>query len=334
MDARSYLFVPGDRPERFTKALDSGADAVVIDLEDAVAPAAKQAAREGLQRWLSTADPARLMVRVNAVGTPWHVDDVRHGARVRRFRDDAAEVGQRAATRRCRRAAAVADANRGAHRNRGGRGGDAGDCRRAVGHAARLRHGGFLRRCRHRRTRRRTGLRALADGDRIALRGPARADRRGDAGARRSRAPDRACGHCAALRLWRQAVHSSETGGPGQQRLRTRARTSAAGRRASWRLLASIRKGRSRWMANWSTGRSSSGRGGLRSSTRSSGDAVWCSPSQMVQSIPHRRTGDDNRARKRRIQIDDHIDRRSNRHRAQRNRDQRQRIAWRDQAET
>jgi hypothetical protein len=38
MDARSYLFVPGDRPERFMKALDSGADAVVIDLEDAVAP--------------------------------------------------------------------------------------------------------------------------------------------------------------------------------------------------------------------------------------------------------------------------------------------------------
>ncbi|ASV97255.1 HpcH/HpaI aldolase/citrate lyase family protein [Paraburkholderia aromaticivorans] len=76
MDARSYLFVPGDRPERFAKALDTGADAVVIDLEDAVVPAAKLAARDGLQRWLATADPARLMVRVNAVGTPWHLDDV------------------------------------------------------------------------------------------------------------------------------------------------------------------------------------------------------------------------------------------------------------------
>ncbi|REE20402.1 citrate lyase subunit beta/citryl-CoA lyase [Paraburkholderia sp. BL27I4N3] len=76
MDARSYLFVPGDRPERFSKALDTGADAVVIDLEDAVAPAAKQAAREGLQRWLSTTDLTRLIVRVNAVGTPWHIDDV------------------------------------------------------------------------------------------------------------------------------------------------------------------------------------------------------------------------------------------------------------------
>ncbi len=35
---RSYLFVPGHRPERFPKALAAGADAVIIDLEDAVAP--------------------------------------------------------------------------------------------------------------------------------------------------------------------------------------------------------------------------------------------------------------------------------------------------------
>src|ERR1700759_2396369 len=76
MDARSYLFVPGDRPERFMKALDAGADAVVIDLEDAVAPAAKEHAREGLLRWLMTADRSRLIVRVNAVGTPWHDADV------------------------------------------------------------------------------------------------------------------------------------------------------------------------------------------------------------------------------------------------------------------
>ena len=36
--ARSYLFVPGDRPERYAKALASGADAVIVDLEDAVPP--------------------------------------------------------------------------------------------------------------------------------------------------------------------------------------------------------------------------------------------------------------------------------------------------------
>ena len=48
---RTYLFVPGNRPERFAKALASGADAVVLDLEDAVAPAAKDAARDAIAQW-------------------------------------------------------------------------------------------------------------------------------------------------------------------------------------------------------------------------------------------------------------------------------------------
>jgi citrate lyase subunit beta/citryl-CoA lyase len=80
MTLRSYLFVPGDRPERFAKALASAAHQVVIDLEDAVAPEAKIAAREQLSQWLrsslSEADRRRVMVRVNASGTPWHADDV------------------------------------------------------------------------------------------------------------------------------------------------------------------------------------------------------------------------------------------------------------------
>ena len=46
--ARSLLFVPGNRPERFAKAIASGADAVVLDLEDAVPPAQKAAAREAV----------------------------------------------------------------------------------------------------------------------------------------------------------------------------------------------------------------------------------------------------------------------------------------------
>ena len=45
MRLRSLLFVPGDRPERFAKATASGADAVILDLEDSVAPSAKVAAR-------------------------------------------------------------------------------------------------------------------------------------------------------------------------------------------------------------------------------------------------------------------------------------------------
>ncbi|KMO19076.1 HpcH/HpaI aldolase/citrate lyase family protein [Methylobacterium platani] len=73
---RSYLFCPGDRPERFDKALASGADRVVLDLEDAVLPDAKAAARDTLADWLARAAPGAAMVRVNAAGTPWHADDV------------------------------------------------------------------------------------------------------------------------------------------------------------------------------------------------------------------------------------------------------------------
>ncbi len=66
MTPRSYLFVPADRPERFAKALGSGADAVIVDLEDAVAPEAKDAARDALRAWLD-APPAngRVVVRIN-----------------------------------------------------------------------------------------------------------------------------------------------------------------------------------------------------------------------------------------------------------------------------
>ncbi|WP_216210075.1 HpcH/HpaI aldolase/citrate lyase family protein [Amycolatopsis aidingensis] len=71
--ARSWLFVPGDRPERFGKAAGSGADAVVCDLEDAVAPEHKVAARDAVRGWLAT-NPA--FVRVNATDTEWHADDL------------------------------------------------------------------------------------------------------------------------------------------------------------------------------------------------------------------------------------------------------------------
>jgi len=77
--ARSFLFVPADRPERYAKALASGADAVIIDLEDAIAPADKLAARQALVRSvpsLSAAERARLLVRINAVGSAWQVDDL------------------------------------------------------------------------------------------------------------------------------------------------------------------------------------------------------------------------------------------------------------------
>lgn len=70
---RSYLFVPGHRPDRFAKALASGADAVILDLEDAVPPAEKAAARGYVSRWLS--DDRPVIVRVNAFDTEWFEDD-------------------------------------------------------------------------------------------------------------------------------------------------------------------------------------------------------------------------------------------------------------------
>ena len=77
--ARSFLFVPGHRPERFAKALASGADAVIIDLEDAVPLDAKDTARTALMdAWkdFDATERARLLVRVNPAGTPWHEADL------------------------------------------------------------------------------------------------------------------------------------------------------------------------------------------------------------------------------------------------------------------
>lgn len=63
----SLLFCPADRPERYAKAAER-ADAVILDLEDAVAPADKAAARRHLID--NPLDPARTMVRINPLGTP------------------------------------------------------------------------------------------------------------------------------------------------------------------------------------------------------------------------------------------------------------------------
>src|SRR6478672_1452726 len=71
---RSYLFVPGNRPERYAKALAAGADAVIIDLEDAVAPAEKPAARDAVRAWLNPAHP--VLVRINSADTAWFADDI------------------------------------------------------------------------------------------------------------------------------------------------------------------------------------------------------------------------------------------------------------------
>lgn len=71
------LFVPGNRPERFLKARAASPDGIVIDLEDAVAPSGKQAARQETARFLAQAPPgALILVRINALGTRAALDDL------------------------------------------------------------------------------------------------------------------------------------------------------------------------------------------------------------------------------------------------------------------
>lgn len=62
---RSLLFVPGDRPERFEKAAASGADAIILDLEDSVAPSRKSDGRAAVSDFLAGSRPVFSIVRVN-----------------------------------------------------------------------------------------------------------------------------------------------------------------------------------------------------------------------------------------------------------------------------
>lgn len=65
MRLRSLLFVPGDRPERFAKAAASGADALILDLEDSVTPEKKPEARAAVAEWLAGERSVPAFVRVN-----------------------------------------------------------------------------------------------------------------------------------------------------------------------------------------------------------------------------------------------------------------------------
>jgi len=76
---RSYLFVPGNRPDRFAKACAAGADAVVLDLEDSVAPGDKMAARAAVEAWVTPAQP--VLVRVNVTNSEWFHDDLALGGK-------------------------------------------------------------------------------------------------------------------------------------------------------------------------------------------------------------------------------------------------------------
>lgn len=72
--AVSYLFVPGNRPERFDKACAAGADVVIVDLEDAVPLSEKDHARAAVAAWLAPGKSVAL--RINSADTPWHAADL------------------------------------------------------------------------------------------------------------------------------------------------------------------------------------------------------------------------------------------------------------------
>lgn len=73
LDFVAPLFVPAHRPERFAKAAASGADAIILDLEDAVPVDAKDVARDALRTDFTTLP---IIARINAAGTPWHAADL------------------------------------------------------------------------------------------------------------------------------------------------------------------------------------------------------------------------------------------------------------------
>lgn len=79
MTPLTYLFVPGNRPERFAKALASKADRVILDLEDAVSQPDKAGARVSIGQWLASLESeqrARVLVRINDALSPCHEDDL------------------------------------------------------------------------------------------------------------------------------------------------------------------------------------------------------------------------------------------------------------------
>jgi citrate lyase subunit beta / citryl-CoA lyase len=76
--ARSFLFVPANRPERFLKAISSGADAVILDLEDSVPMASKSLARSVLlSNWSALCGKScSIVIRINSPETEWGQQDL------------------------------------------------------------------------------------------------------------------------------------------------------------------------------------------------------------------------------------------------------------------
>src|SRR5437764_14354987 len=78
---RSILFLPASNPRAIAKAREAGSDLVVLDLEDAVKPEDKSAARKAAVSAVAEPWPMAVAIRINAVGTRWHSVDLDAAAR-------------------------------------------------------------------------------------------------------------------------------------------------------------------------------------------------------------------------------------------------------------
>ena len=76
-EPRSWLFVPADSERKINKALESDADAIIFDLEDSVAPAQKEKAREILKHLPKRSNGPEWWVRVNPLGSEFLKDDLK-----------------------------------------------------------------------------------------------------------------------------------------------------------------------------------------------------------------------------------------------------------------
>jgi citrate lyase subunit beta/citryl-CoA lyase len=76
MQPRSWLFVPADSERKIAKALESEADAIILDLEDSVAPPGKEAARAIVRKLGKSSSSPKLWLRINPIGTEHHLKDL------------------------------------------------------------------------------------------------------------------------------------------------------------------------------------------------------------------------------------------------------------------
>ena len=104
---RSLLFMPGSNARALEKARNLPADGIILDLEDSVAPDAKALARDQIAQAIAAGGFGKreVLIRINALDTPWWVDDIAHGRQGAARRHPGSQGFQRRGSQRHRRPA-------------------------------------------------------------------------------------------------------------------------------------------------------------------------------------------------------------------------------------